>query len=119
MTAFLFSTWISRFISIIGERYGISEQNRHLLVLDGYGLHVTFEVVHKAKSIGLDIITLPSHISHRLQSLDISIFKPFKVTFRACKDRWTMGNKGRAARKEELAEWVAEGLKKALTSMKI
>ena len=30
-----------------------------------------------------------------------------------------MGNKGQAARKEELDEWMAEGLKKALTSMKI
>ena len=30
-----------------------------------------------------------------------------------------MGNKGQATRKEKLAEWVAEGLKKALTSMKI
>ena len=119
MTAFLFSTWISRFISIIRERYGISEHYRHLLVLDGHGSHVTLEVVHKAKSARLDIITLPSHTSHRLQPLDFSIFKPFKVAFRACRDRWTMGNKGQAARKEELAEWVAEGLKKTLTSTKI
>ena len=119
MTALLFLTWISRFISIIGERYEISKQNRHLLVLDGLGSHVTLEVVHKAKSAGLDIITLPSHTSHRLQPLDVSIFKPFKVAFRAWRDWWTMGNKGQAARKEELAEWVAEGLKKALTSMKI
>ena len=119
MIAFLFLTWISRFLSIIGERYGISEENRHLLVLDGHGSHVTLEVVQKAKSAGLDIITLPSHTSHRLQPLDVSIFKPFKVAFRACRDRWTMGNKGRVARKEELVEWVAEGLKRALTSMKI
>ena len=119
MTAFLFSTWISRFLSIIGERYGISEENRHLLLLDGHGSHVTLKVVQKAKSAGLDIITLPSHTSHRLQPLDVSIFKPFKVAFQACRDRWTMGNKGRATRKEELAEWVAKGLKKALTSMKI
>ena len=87
--------------------------------MDGHGSHVTLEIVQKVKSAGLDIITLPSHTSHRLQPLDVSIFKPFKVAFQACRDRWTMGNKGQTARKEELAEWVAEGLKKALTSTKI
>lgn len=101
------------------ERYGISQEDRHLLVLDGHGSHVTLEVVEKARSEGLDIITLPSHTSHRLQPLDVSIFKPFKVVFRACRDRWTIDNKGKGARKEELAEWVSMGLKKALTVAKI
>ena len=119
MTAVLFSTWISRFISILTDRYGISHKNRHLLLLDGHGSHVTLEVVQKAKSQGLDIITLPSHTSHRLQPLDVSIFKPFKVAFRACRDKWSIENKGRGARKEELAEWVATALKKVLTPIKI
>ena len=119
MTAVLFSTWISRFISILTDRYGISHENRHLLLLDGHGSHVTLEVVQKAKSEGLDIITLPSHTNHRLQPLDVSIFKPFKVAFRACRDRWSIENKSRGARKEELAEWVGIALKKVLTPIKI
>ena len=119
MTAFLFSAWISHFIEIVKERYGISESNRHLLILDGHGSHVTLEVVQKAKHEGLDIITLPSHTSHRLQPLDISIFKPFKVAFRQYRDKWTIQNKGRGAQKEELAEWVSLGLRKALTPEKI
>ena len=119
MTAFLFSTWISHFISILSDRYGISQENRHLLLLDRHGSHVTLEVVQKAKSRGLDIITLPSHTSHRLQPLDVSIFKPFKVAFRTCRDRWSIENKGRGARKEELAEWVGTALKKVLTPIKI
>jgi hypothetical protein len=32
--------------------------------------------------MGLDTITLPSHTSHDLESLDVSCFKPFKITFR-------------------------------------
>ena len=119
MTAFLFSAWISHFISIVKERYGISMQNRHLLVLDGHGSHVTLEVVQKAREQGLDILTLPSHTSHRLQPLDVSIFKPFKVAFRACRDRWTINNKGKGASKEDLADWVSQGLRKALTIDKI
>ena len=119
ITAFLFSIWISRFISILSDRYGILQENRHLLLLDGHGSHVTLEVVQKAKSRGLDIITLPSHTSHKLQPLDVSIFKPFKVAFRACRDRWSIENKGRGARKEDLAEWMGTALKKVLTPIKI
>ena len=93
MITFLFSAWISHFITIVKERYGISRENRHMLVLDGHGWHgsyVTLEVVQKATSEGLDIITLRSHTSHRLQPIEVSIFKPFKAAFRACRDRWTI-----------------------------
>ena len=119
MTAFLFSAWISYFATVVQEKYGISQENRHLLILDGYGSHVTLEVVQKAKAEGLDIISLPSHTSHRLQPLDVSIFKSFKTAFRSYRDRWIVANKGRGAKKEELAEWVAMALRKALTEGRI
>lgn len=115
----LFSAWIEHFVSIVQERYGINIQNRHLLVLDGHGSHVTLEVVQKAREQELDILTLPTYTSHRLQPLDVSIFKPFKVAFRACRDRWTINNKGKGASKEDLADWVSQGLRKALTTEKI
>ena len=68
ITAFLFFAWISHFTTVVQEKYGISQANRHLLILDGHGSHdshMTLEVVHKAKAKGLNIITLPSHTSHR------------------------------------------------------
>ena len=49
----------------------------------------------------------------------MTIFKPFKTAFRACRDRWTIQNKGHIARKEDLAEWVSIGLLKALTMANI
>ena len=119
MTAFLFSAWILHFTTVVQEKYRISQENRHLLILDGHGSHVTLEVVQKAKAEGLDIITLPSHTSHRLQPLDVSIFKSFKTAFRSYRDRWTVANKGRGAKKEELVEWVAMALRKALTEGRI
>jgi hypothetical protein len=38
--------------------------NRHLLILDGHGSHVTFEAIGQAKKFGLNMITLVSHTSH-------------------------------------------------------
>jgi hypothetical protein len=64
----------------------MSFTNKHLLILDGHDNHVTLETIEHAKDIGLDMITLPFHTSHALQPLDISCFKPFKITFKKDKD---------------------------------
>jgi hypothetical protein len=45
---------------------GISLTNKHLLILDGHGSHVAFEVIGQAKKFGLDMIILPSHKFHVL-----------------------------------------------------
>ena len=68
---------------------------------------------------GLDIVSLPSHTSHALQPLDVSCFKPFKSAFRQIKDCWTLLNKGRKVEKQDLCEWTAQALQKALSSKNI
>jgi hypothetical protein len=103
MTAILFSYWISHFIQALEKRGGISPTNRHLLIVDGHNSHVTMEVVHKAMAIGLDLLTLPSHTSHRLQPLDVSVFGPFKRAFKRYRDAWTLQHCGRDASKMVLA----------------
>ena len=119
MTALLFSQWISHFIKSIESRGGISPSHRHLLIVDGHNSHVTLEVVQKAMQVGLDLLTLPSHTSHRLQPLDVSVFGPFKRAFRHYRDAWTLQNIGRGASKKVLAKWVSRALQKALTESNI
>jgi hypothetical protein len=119
MTAILFSHWISHFIQSLQQRGGISLTNRHLLIVDGHNSHVTIEVVHKAMQVGLDLLTLPSHTSHRLQPLDVSVFGPFKRAFKRHRDAWTLQNAGRGASKMVLAHWVSAALQQALTKNNI
>jgi hypothetical protein len=93
MTAILFSTWISHFIESLQHKGGISLTNRHLFIVDGYNSHVILEVLHKAMQVGLDLLTLPSHTSHRLQPLDVTVFGPFKKAFKRkgcmdCTELW-------------------------------
>jgi len=76
--------------------------NHHLLCLNGHNSHVTLEVVHKARNVFLDFITLPFHMSHALHPLDATCFKPFKIAFRAYRDVWTLVNKVKMVRKEDL-----------------
>lgn len=62
-----------------------------MLVLNDYNSHVTIDVVHKAKQMGLDFITLSSHTCH-VFLLNVSCFKLFKMTFKTYKDVWTLVN---------------------------
>jgi hypothetical protein len=119
MTAFLFDAWISHFIAALNKRGGVSPTNRHLLVLDGHNSHVMLDVVRKAATVGLDIVTLPSHTSHHLQSLDVAVFRPFKCAFQKLRDAWILRHKCRPAQKEDLCQWVCLGLRKALSEKNI
>ena len=119
MTATLFSHWISHFIRCLQSKGGISQGRRHLLILDGHNSHVTLEVVHKCREVGLDLVTLPSHTSHRLQPLDVGVFTPFKRYFKRYRDVWSVSNKGKGASKQTLAMWMSRALERALTKSNI
>ena len=79
MMGTLFNEWINHFLHHVGKMYGISNENRHLLIMDGHNSHVTLDVAHTAQKIGLHLLTIPSHTSHATQPLDVSFFKPFKT----------------------------------------
>jgi hypothetical protein len=80
---------------------------------------VTLDVILKAREHGLDLLILPSHTSHALQPLDLSVFKPFKNAFRLYRDMWVIKYKGMRTRKETLAEWISKSLHVALTPQNI
>lgn len=110
MTSYLFSAWISHFIQSVADLGGISPTRRHLLILDGHGGHVTLAVAIAAKRAGLDIVSLPSHMLHALQPLDVCVFGPFKTYFRQYRDFWVSRNLNQPATKHALAHSVSLSL---------
>jgi hypothetical protein len=106
MTAYLFIAAIQRTTRILPTQ-------RHLLILDRHNSHITLEVARAAKSIGIDLINLPSHTSYALQSLDVSVFKPFKQFFREYRDFWMSKHVNQSTNKECLAQWVSLSLWKS------
>jgi hypothetical protein len=119
MIGYIFFKWLDHFLRHLHFRGGISQINRHLFILDRYGSHVTLDMIKKAREHGLDLLTLPSHTSHALQPLDVSIFKPFKTAFKVYRDMWVTNNKGMRTRKTTLAQWISKSLKAALTPQNI
>ena len=106
MTRWLFESWISHFIECLKKEHGVDLANCHLLILDGHNSYVTLEMLKISIESSLDIVSLPSHTSHALQSLDIACFKPFKMAFRKLKDWWSLTNKNRVVDKQTLCEWI-------------
>jgi hypothetical protein len=108
MTTFLFKKFLSFFNKLIPS--GVSFNNRHLLILDGHGSHVTLEAIKHAKDFGLDMITLPSHTSHALQPLNVYCFKPFKISFLKVRDAIMSRNNHMELDKITLDRWVDQAL---------
>ena len=106
---------MSHFIATLERRVGVSPERWHLLIIDGHNSHVTVDVVMKAMEVGLDLVTLPSHTSHRLQPLDVAVFAPYKKAFRKYRDAWVVKHPRQSAGKKILALWVSLGLQRALT----
>ncbi len=70
------------------------------------------------KDFGLDMITLPSHTSYALQSLNVSCFKPFKIAFRKVKDIIMSKSNHMELDKIILTRWVDQALAQSLTKKK-
>ena len=119
MTKFLFESWIAHFLRNLSKGLGVSQQNRHLLIVDGHTSHVTIEVTKTCMNYGIDIVTLPSHTSHALQPLDRTCFAPFKATFRRIRDDWIRDRKNKKVEKSMLCEWTSKALGQALTPSNI
>jgi hypothetical protein len=49
--------------------------------MDGHSLHVTIDVIRRARVVGLHLLTLPSYCSHAMQPLEVAVFKLFKGAF--------------------------------------
>ena len=62
-----------------------SLRRRHknsVLTMDGYGAHTTYKALQYLRDNNIHVIALPAHTSHRTQTLDYSVFSPFKTYLR-------------------------------------
>lgn len=73
----IFFDWLEHFRVLVPG--GVSPTNRHLLIFDDHGSHVALSIIQEARRLGIDLLTLPSHTSHVIQPLDVSVFEPFKA----------------------------------------
>ena len=111
----IFCDWLVHFQSNVPG--GVSQQNKHLLILDRHCSHVSATTLDTCIKMEIDIMSIPSHTSQKMQPLDVSCFKPFKQYLQ--EDKAAMGLKNPnwangVMLRSTLAGMVASALNKAL-----
>jgi hypothetical protein len=87
-----FIDWLQHFQTTVPG--GVSLENPHLLLLDGHASHLTKEAIMLGMQMGLQIALLPPHSSHRLQPLDVGVFRAFKMRFGQLREEEIASNPG-------------------------
>jgi hypothetical protein len=64
MIVYLFKRWLAFFYRYVP--WGVFQENQCLLILDGHGFHVIIQAFEQAIEVGLNMVTLPTHVSHAL-----------------------------------------------------
>ena len=92
-----------------------SKQSPAVLIMDNHSSHVSPVAMKAAKANGVYILTIPSHCSHRLQPLDLSVYGPFKAFYNRTMSSWMKDNPGQSVTIYEVAEISKRALLKAGT----
>jgi hypothetical protein len=105
MTKELFMNWLYHFASSVP--CGVLHENKHLLFFYGHGSHIVLQTIESTDTMGIDLLILPAHTTHRLQPLDVSVFGPFKSYFRVEIVAHMEKNLGIEVKKVELTFWFS------------
>ena len=79
MTSVLFYDVILHFVKYTNAL----NNNPALLILDNHESHLSIPVINYAKEHGITLLTIYPHGSHKLQPLDVSIYRFFKSCYHA------------------------------------
>ena len=72
----------------------VSKDQPGVLIMDNHNSYITLEGVELAENYNLDLIALPPHCSHKLQSLDVGVFGAFKKLYCSFCDKWHLSHSG-------------------------
>ena len=87
-----------------------------LLILDGHVTHTKNVVaIEKARDVGLIMVSLPPHTTHRLQPLDVAFFGPFKRYYNEALRMWMREQVGRPVTVWQVVEVMNVAYGKAAT----
>jgi len=80
MNSEIFLEWFQSVFIPGADKYRPIGYNGPLfLILDGHTSHTSYEVIKAARDNNVELIRLPSHSTHMLQPLDLSVFGPLKT----------------------------------------
>ncbi|KAF2885597.1 hypothetical protein ILUMI_20581 [Ignelater luminosus] len=106
---------IRHFIKMISS----TKENPTLVITDNHESHLASEVLNIAKENGVILRTIPPHTSHKLQTLDLSVFGLFQNFYNAAVDSWIVRHPGQTLTIYNVAELVGQAFDKFMTPSNI
>jgi DDE superfamily endonuclease/helix-turn-helix, Psq domain len=109
----VFSQWFDHFLKWVQPQH---RSTPCLLVMDGHSSHTNnLDVILKARANNVSLLVLPSHCTHKIQPLDVAVFKSLKSHYDRAVDTWLRNHPGRAVQESNVAELFADAWGKAAT----
>ncbi|XP_039311299.1 uncharacterized protein LOC120359065 [Solenopsis invicta] len=115
MTEDIFVEYANHFIRHVKS----SRERNVLLLLDNHESHLSIEALDLFKNNGVVVLSFPSHCNHKLQSLDRSVYGPFKTYVNTFMDAWITNNPGKSMTIYDLRSIVASALSLVCTPQNI
>ncbi|KAF2890041.1 hypothetical protein ILUMI_16132, partial [Ignelater luminosus] len=115
MASDLFSSVLKHFFE--HERPTVA--NPKLIIMDNHESHLNIEALDFTKENGIILLTLPPHCSHKLQPLDVAVFRSFKKFYSAACDTWMINNPGKPITIYSIAGLVGDAFPKSFTPLNI
>ncbi|KAF2890031.1 hypothetical protein ILUMI_16142 [Ignelater luminosus] len=115
MVSDLFSSVLKHFVE--HERPTVA--NPKLIIMDNLESHLSTEAFDFAKENGIILLTLPPHCSHKLQTLDVAVFRSFKKFYNAACDTWMINNPGKPITIYSIAGLVGDAFPNSFTPLNI
>ena len=81
-----------------------TKDNPILIICDNHESHISIEVINYCRDNGIVYLSLPPHTSHKLQTLDVSVFGPFKGKLKIAFNDWHIRNVGKTLSIYNIAE---------------
>ncbi len=80
--------WLKHFEQWSRDRMADPSKGYRLLILDGHGSHCSLKFQEICYQNRIVLAWFPSHSTHRLQPLDIGMFRPFAMRYSLLLDQW-------------------------------
>ena len=109
----IFTQWFDCFLQFFQPKHKTSPC---LLIMDGHSSHTNnLELIMKARENNVCLLVLPSHSTHKIQPLDVAVFKSLNCYYDRAVEAWLRQHPGRAVQESNVAELFGEAWGKAAT----
>ena len=76
-----------------------------------HGSHIAIQTIKEENKLGINLLTLPAHTTHKLQPLNMSVFGSFKSYFMSKGETWMEKDPWIELKMFELAELASKSFK--------